>query len=111
MLDGIRAASQSFIGRALLAVVMMVIVFSFAIFGVGDIFRGFGAGKVAQVGSTEITSEQLRFAYQTELQRLQRRFGRGITNEQARLFGLDQQTLARLISEAAMDDRKKAGYF
>lgn len=105
MLEGIRVASKGFVGRALLAVVMGLIVLSFVIFGVGDIFRGFGSGKVAQVGSTEITSEQLRFAYQTDLQRLQRRFGRTVTNEQARLFGLDQQVLGRLISEAAMDSK------
>ncbi len=73
MLDGIRVASQSFLGRALLAVLMALIVFSFAIFGIGDIFRGFGAGKIAQVGNADISSEAFRFAYQTDLQRLQRR--------------------------------------
>ena len=103
MLDGIRAASQSFIGRALLAVLMAVIVFSFAIFGIGDIFRGFGAGKVADVGGSDITAEQVRFTYQSELQRLQRRGQRAITNDEARALGLDQQVLGRLVSETVLD--------
>ena len=103
MLDGIRVASQSFLGRALLAVLMALIVFSFAIFGIGDIFRGFGAGKIAQVGNADISSEAFRFAYQTDLQRLQRRAQRVVTNDEARALGLDQQTLGRLVSEAALD--------
>ncbi len=107
MLDGIRVASQSLIGRALLAVLMALIVFSFAIFGIGDIFRGFGAGKIAQVGSAEISSEEFRFAYQTDLQRLQRRAQRAVTNDEARALGLDQQTLGRLVSEAALDAKAK----
>lgn len=108
MLDGIRAASQSFLGRAFLALIMGVIVFSFAIFGIGDIFRGFGAGKIAEVGSTEITAESYRFAYQTELQRLQRRAQRAVTNDEARSIGLDQQVLGRLISEAALDQKAQS---
>ena len=68
MLDGIRVASQSIFGRIFMAIIMLVIVTSFAIFGIGDIFRGFGAGKVAEVGSTEISAEALRFAYQSDLQ-------------------------------------------
>lgn len=108
MLDGIRAASQSFLGRVFLALVMGVIVFSFAIFGIGDIFKGFGAGKIAEVGSSEVTSEAYRFAYQSELQRLQRRAQRAVTNDEARALGLDRQVLGRLISEAAIDQKARA---
>lgn len=103
MLDGIRVASKSLVGRALLAVLMGLIVFSFAIFGIGDIFRGFGAGQIAKVGSTEINAEQFRFAYQNELQRLQRRAQRAVTNDEARAAGLDQQVLGRLVTEAVLD--------
>lgn len=103
MLEGMRAAHQSWVGRSLMAVLMGLIVVSFAIWGIGDIFRGFGAGRLARVGGTEISSDAYRNAYQTELQRLQRRARQPITNEQARAAGLDRQVLGRLIAEAALD--------
>jgi peptidyl-prolyl cis-trans isomerase D len=91
-----------------MGVVMGFIILSFAIWGVGDIFRGFGAGKLAQVGDTEIQVETFRNQYQTMLQQVQRQYRRAITNDQARAMGLDQQVLGRLIAEAALDVRVKA---
>jgi peptidyl-prolyl cis-trans isomerase D len=108
MLDGLRAASQSLLGRALLALMMSLIVVSFAIFGIGNIFTGYGAGRLAQVGPTEITSDAFRFAYQNELQRIQRQARRAVTNDEARAAGLDRQVLARLITEAVLDQKAKA---
>ncbi len=107
MLEGMRKASQNWFGRAVMAVLMGFIILSFAIWGIGDIFRGFGTGTVASVGSQEITSEQMRFAYQTQLQRLQQQYRRAITNDQARAMGFDRQVLGRLIAEASLDQRVK----
>ena len=50
MLEGLRVASQNWIGRALMALVMGVIVVSFAIWGVGDVFRGMTTQRLARVG-------------------------------------------------------------
>lgn len=108
MLDGMRAASKNWMGRLLMAVVMGVIVVSFAIWGIGDIFRGFGAGALGTVGSTEISKEAMRFAYQNELQRLQQQTGRVITNDQARLAGVDRQVLGRLVTEATLDQKARS---
>jgi peptidyl-prolyl cis-trans isomerase D len=107
MLQGLRTASQSWYGRTMLAIVMGFIVVSFAIWGIGDIFRGFGSGKLAQVGSIDISTEAYRTAYQNELQRLQRQARRGITNEEARATGLDRQVLSRLVTEAALDQKAR----
>ena len=105
MLDGMRKASQNWLGRSIMAVLMGLIILSFAVWGIGDIFRGFGTNTVASVGSQEITAEQTRFAYQTQLQRLQQQYRRAITNDQARALGLDRQVLGRLIAEATLDQR------
>lgn len=107
MLEGMRAAHQSWIGRSLMAVLMGLIVVSFAIWGIGDIFRGFGAGRLARVGDVEISTEAYRTAYQNELQRLQRRARQPITNEQARAAGLDRQVIGRMVSEAALDQQTR----
>jgi len=108
LLDGLRTASKSWIGKAIMTVVFGVIIVSFAIWGIGDIFRGFGQGKLGTVGSVELSSENYRYAYQTELQRLQQRMRRVVTNEEARQAGLDRQVLGRLVTEAALDQKAQA---
>ncbi len=107
MLEGLRVASQNWIGRAIMGVVMGFIVISFAVWGIGDVFRGFSSQRLVKIGGGEVTVEAFRAAYQNELRRLQQRLRRGITNEEARRAGLDQQVLDRLITDVALD--QKAG--
>lgn len=108
MLEGLRVASQNWIGRSIMAVVMGVIVVSFAIWGVGDVFRGMTASRLAKVGSGEVTVDAYRSAYQNELRRIQQRLRRAITNEEARRAGLDLQVMERLVTEVALDQKAKA---
>ncbi|MDB5593822.1 MAG: Peptidylprolyl isomerase [Hyphomicrobiales bacterium] len=105
MLEGMRRASQNWIGRTILTIVFGILIISFAIWGIGDIFRGIGTNKIATVGDVEITAQEFRSAYQTQLQNLQREARRAITNEQARAFGLDRQVLGRLVADAALDQK------
>jgi len=103
MLESIRAASQGLVGRAIMTVLLGLIVVSFAIWGIGDVFRGFGANKVASVGRATITPDEFRSAYLTAMQRYQRQLKVPLTNAQAHAIGLDGQTLARLIAQTALD--------
>ena len=103
MLESIRAASQGLVGRAIMTVLLGLIVVSFAIWGIGDVFRGFGGNKVAVVGRTTITPDEFRTAYLTAMQRYQRQLKAPLTNAQAHAIGLDAQTLARLIAQTALD--------
>ena len=105
MLRGIRRVSSNWFGKAILTLVVGFLVMSFAVWGVGDIFRGFGRSTVATVGSTEITIEQFRSIYNERLQQLGSQRGQPITPDQARAFGLDRLILAQLISETALDER------
>ena len=61
-----------------------LIAISFGIWGIGDIFRGFGQSTVAKVGGTEIRIDQFRQIYQDRLQAISRQVGRPVTSEQAR---------------------------
>lgn len=108
MLDSMRAATQTWLGRAIMTIVMGFIILSFAIWGIGDIFRGFGANDLAKVGGANISADTYRSAYQSELQRLQQQLHRAVTNDEARAFGLDSQILSRLISEAALDQKARS---
>lgn len=107
MLQSKRASIKGWFGRIVTAVLMGLIILSFAIWGIGDIFRGFGANNLAQVGGVEIGADTYRNAYQTELQTLQRAEHRNITNEEAHQYGLDGQVLSRLVSEATLDDQAR----
>src|SRR5437016_4462644 len=93
MLRGMRQASTNWLGRIVLAVVMGLITISFAIWGIGDIFRGFGRSTFAKIGGTEISIEVFRDLYRDQLQQLSRRLGRQLTLEQARAMGLDRQII------------------
>ena len=107
MLQSMRASAQGLFGRIVMAVLMGLIILSFAIWGIGDIFRGFGANNLAQVGGVEIGADTYRNAYQAELQNLQRAEHRSITNEEAHQYGLDGQVLSQLVNEAALDDQAR----
>ena len=108
MLRGLRKASSNWLGKAVMAAVVGFLVISFAIWGIGDIFRGFGRSTVARIGGTEITVEQFRTLYNDRLQQYARRLGRPITPDQARAMGLDRLVIGQLISEILLDERARA---
>lgn len=90
-----------------MAVVMGVLIVSFGVWGIADIFRGFGQSTLAKVGGTEISAEQFRQIYTDRLQQLSRQFGRPLSPDQARAFGLDRQVLQQTLAEAAMDEEAR----
>jgi peptidyl-prolyl cis-trans isomerase D len=90
-----------------MSVVMGVLILSFAVWGIADIFKGFGQSTLAKIGSTEISTEQFRQLYTEKLQQLGRQFGRPLTMDQARAFGLDRQVLQQAIAEAALDEEAR----
>lgn len=104
MLRGMRKASSNWLGKTVMSVLFGVLIISFGIWGIADIFKGFGQSSLARIGSTEITTEQFRNLFTDRLQQISRRFGRPLTAEQARQFGLDRQVLQDVIADAAVDE-------
>ena len=107
MLQGINTIGRSWVGRVVVTILFGFLIVSFAIWGIGDIFRGFGRSTVAKIGSTEITTEQFRQIYNDRIQQLGRELGRPISPDQARLLRLDQQLAGQLVAEAALDQRAR----
>ena len=105
MLQGINRIGRSWIGRVVVSILFGFLIISFAIWGIGDIFRGQVRTQVATVGKQDITADAFRTAYQNEYQSLIRRTRQTITPEQARALGLDRNVLARLVTEAALDQK------
>ncbi len=102
-----RKASSNWLGKIIMATVMGVLIISFGVWGIADIFRGFGQSTLAKVGHTEISAEQFRQIYTERLQQIGRQFGRPLTMDQARAFGLDRQVLQQTIAEAALDEEAR----
>jgi peptidyl-prolyl cis-trans isomerase D len=107
MLRGLRNASSNWLGKTIMAVVMGVLIVSFGVWGIADIFRGFGQSTVATVGHTEISVNEFRQIYTDRLQQIGRQYGRPLTQDQARAFGLDRSVLQQTIAEAALDEEAR----
>jgi peptidyl-prolyl cis-trans isomerase D len=102
-----RKASSNWLGKTIMAAVMGVLILSFAVWGIADIFKGFGQSTLAKIGRTEISTEQFRQIYTERLQQIGRQAGRPLTMDQARAFGLDRQLLLQVTAEATLDDQAR----
>ena len=104
MLDSLRRGATS---KVAALIIFIPLIFAFALWGVGPELRRSGVNTLAKVGATEITPDQFQSAYQREIDQLSRQFGRRLTPEQARMFGLEQNVLSRLVGSAAIDLQAK----
>ncbi|MGL5137881.1 MAG: SurA N-terminal domain-containing protein, partial [Beijerinckiaceae bacterium] len=64
MLESLRRASGNWLGKLVLTVLFSILILSFAVWGIGDIFRGGVNTAVARVGSVEVGSEAFRQQFQ-----------------------------------------------
>ncbi|MDO8534320.1 MAG: SurA N-terminal domain-containing protein [Xanthobacteraceae bacterium] len=103
MMGSLRNFAGGWIAKAFLAVLIV----SFGIWGIADVFHGFGERDLATIGSVKVTTEAFRRMYQDRLQQLSRQVGRGITPEQARALRLDRQILGEIVSETVLDDKAR----
>ncbi|WP_193370605.1 SurA N-terminal domain-containing protein [Pelagibius marinus] len=99
--------------RNLLIKIVTVILFSllilsFAVWGIGDIFRGGGQAQVvAEVGETVIDQRDFSNELSREVANLNRRLGTQLSGQQVRAFGIPQQVLSQMISRAVLDEKAR----
>jgi peptidyl-prolyl cis-trans isomerase D len=99
MLDQLRKGAGSWFAKLLLG----LLVISFAVWGVGDIFRMQSATHLAEVGGREISPAQFQRDYQNQIALVSNQLGRRLTSQEARAFGLGQRVLDNLINSTAID--------
>ena len=88
-------------------VLMGLLVLSFAVWGIADIFSGYGSQTLIKVGDTEITSQEYTRAQQDVLRVMSSNAGRSLSLQEAREAGLESRLLERLIGGAAVDSHAK----
>jgi peptidyl-prolyl cis-trans isomerase D len=107
MLQTMRHLAQSWLFKGL----MLFLVVSFGIWGIGDIFRGNPLQRtVAKTGKVAISVQTLDRTFNEALTRAHGIFGPDFTAQQAKQMGLFDQTLDQLIERADIDqDVKRLG--
>lgn len=99
MLEALRRGSTGWVAKIFLA----LLVLSFAVWGVADVFTGYGRGAIAKVGDKNIRVEDFQRAFQNEIAIISRQAGRRLSAEEARAAGLDNRILAQLMAWAAVE--------
>lgn len=104
MLDSLRAATQTWIAKLLLG----MLVLSFAAWGIADIFReNMGESTVLSAGKSEVSAVEYRFAYEQQMMRLSQQFQQRLTKEQAQALGVENQVLSQLAAGVVLDEEAR----
>lgn len=103
MLQTLRKGAAGWVAKIFFA----LLVLSFAIWGIEDVFRNFGSTNVARVGDTEIHVDQFRNAYLEEMRRQGEAQRKALSAEDARAARLGQRVLGNLVAETALNERAR----
>ena len=99
MLQAIRSKAGSFIVKGLFGLLIL----TFGIWGIGDIFRNRPTDTViATVGDRNIRAEDLQTAVRREVERMSARVGSPIDLQQAKKFGIVDEVLNGLIDRSLL---------
>ena len=96
-LDTLRKGTSRFLGLLLIG----LLVISFAVWGIADVFTGYGAQTLISVGDTEITAKEYLRAQREVLRGMSAQAGRSLSLQEAREQGLARRVVERLIGGAA----------
>src|SRR6202035_5030040 len=96
MLQAIRSKAGSLVVKILFALLIV----SFGVWGIGDIFRERSAAEttVASVGGLKSHADELQIAVRREMDRNQRMLGGNFTAAQAKQIGLVETVLDRIVA-------------
>lgn len=101
MLEAMRKGIGTWVAKIFIG----LLVLSFAVWGIADIFGGYGGKTIATVGKNEISVQSYQDELNREVRSLSNRLGRQLSMQEARTIGVDQQVLLRMIGDAAMESQ------
>ncbi len=99
MLNTMRRYARSWVVKVLLG----VLVVSFAVWGIGDVFRAGSTSNAATVDGLEISAEQLESEIERNTELLRQRLGQPIDRRQAIALGVLSDSLTGLVARRLVD--------
>lgn len=102
-LDTLRKGTARILGLILVG----LLVISFAVWGIADVFTGYGAQTLIRIGDTDIYQQDYTRTQQEVLRAMSAQAGRSLSLQEARALGLDARVLERLVGGAAVDNHAK----
>src|SRR5215468_8185297 len=100
MLTALRSKATSWIVK----IVMLLLISSFAIWGIGDMLRQGGSEPaIAEIGPVKITGQQYMKEYRDQINRLQAQYHRQFDNDLARQYGLPKMVLDQMVGNTLLD--------
>jgi peptidyl-prolyl cis-trans isomerase D len=104
MLDSLRKGVGTWFVKGFL----FLLVASFAVWGIGDIFRGRTDTALIRIGDVKIQSQEFTDAFNREMRRMSQALGQPLDREQARGFGLVDRTLQQMVTQTLYDTEASA---
>ncbi|MHA1523943.1 MAG: SurA N-terminal domain-containing protein [Alphaproteobacteria bacterium] len=104
MLEILRTATAGWVAKGFIG----MLVLSFAVWGIADIFTGDSNRDIATVGDTSVSQRAFQTAFQNELNQVAARLGRQLTPDEARAVGLDRRVLSQLLTSAALSNQARS---
>lgn len=100
MFDVLRKIAHTWFAKGLL----LLLAAAFGIWGVErSLITGGSSNTVVAVGDQHIDANEFRLAYRRQIQAISQQLRMQITPDQARAFGIGQQTVAQLVAGASLD--------
>ena len=100
MLDSLRKHATGWVAKVLFG----ILVVSFAIWGIGDIFRApHGGSTLAEVAGTQITMQEVNTEFDGRLRQMQQQYGNNIDRRAAVSLGLLQQAVDSTVARRLVD--------
>lgn len=99
MLNALRQSAQGVFAKIILA----MLVGSFVLWGIGDIFRqGGGGGSVATIGKSKISIQEYQVALQQKQEQMREMMGKAYNPDMLKRMGLGEQVLFNLVNHEAV---------
>ena len=89
-------------GSLIAGVLLTLLIFSFALWGIGDPLSTLGGTDIAEVGDDKVTPNELARTFETDFRQLQQQAGDSLTKELAAQI-IGPQSVAKLVERKAYD--------
>lgn len=100
MLATLRKALKSWVATLLI----LLLIASFAVWGIGDVFTGRGGTSVAVIGETELSAQEFARAIERQRGAIMQRTEQVISYDELRARRIDAQVLAQLVRQKTLDE-------